>query len=213
MRRLTPALAAAVLFVAGCSDGRGDEPDVAQAPVEESGAPVVYAAVGTTETEANYLGFPESLRQSYAVLLHRESLPRRTVFFEIGNEEATVADALATQLAATLELEPTLVTVWLTSTDIEEDTPLDEYEDDLTELLAALQRGGEARVLVATSSQLLGSPAIDRRVEAAAEASGAEVVDLASVDLRVFDPDFPFPDAEDHELVAEAFAEVLGPLL
>ncbi len=199
---MKPLGLAALLLLAACSDGRGEPERPVAAPSEEGRGAVTFVAVGTDETEARDLDFPESIRSSWSQRLFRDALPRRSVHVNLAEAESSVADAVDVQLPAALELESTLVAVWLTATDLAEGTSVEDYEEDLGLLVDELQQGGRAQVLLATSTAARPAPDLDAAVERVARSSGADLVDL-----RDFDDDL---DVEGHAQVAKVFASVLG---
>ncbi|MBA2625314.1 MAG: SGNH/GDSL hydrolase family protein [Acidimicrobiia bacterium] len=205
LRVWSGAVVVAVVLALGagaCSDGRGEAAAPPAPPEEEGRGEVTFVSLGTDETEANELGFPDSVRSSWNQLLFREALPRRAVHVNLGEQGSSVADALREQLPVALELDPTLAGVWLTATDSEKETSPGAYEEDLDQLVEALQQGGRTQVLLATSSGDAPAPALDAAVERVAQARGADLVDLRDVDGPL--------DLDGHAAVADAFAAALG---
>jgi len=111
-------------------------------------------------------------------------------------------------VALASEVEPTLVTVWLSRDDLAAGTPVADYEAVLDDLVHVLGRGGKARVLVANAPEVTGVPAAavaayNDAIARVARAEGADLVDLHTLGLG------DVLDAEAQVRVAEAFAAVL----
>jgi hypothetical protein len=142
-RPLVTIAAGLVVVLAACS---GDSDDVAP-PDVDAGPPEVYVAIGSDQTVGTSLDRP--LVEAWPRLLHRATLDRSAVFVNAATEGSTVAQALEEQLPLALELEPSLVTVWLNVNDLVAGVPAETYERQLAELVRALRRGGQTEVLVA----------------------------------------------------------------
>jgi antitoxin (DNA-binding transcriptional repressor) of toxin-antitoxin stability system len=142
-RRLVSIAACLVVVLAACS---GDSDDAAPADVD-AGPPEVYVAIGSDQTVGTSLDRP--LVEAWPRLFYRATLGRSAVFVNAATEGSTVAQALEEQLPLALELEPTLVTVWLNVNDLAAGVPVETYERQLAELVRALRRGGQTEVLVA----------------------------------------------------------------
>jgi hypothetical protein len=192
-------------LVGACADGR-DPADAPAATSDDGGSPVTFVTLGTDETEGRGLGFPESLREAWPQVVFRTTLPQRTVFVNLADGGTTVAEAVDRQLPAAQELEPTLATVWLTSTDADAGTAPDAYEADLEQLVRGLQQRGRTRVLVATSTAEDPAPSLDAAVVRVVQITGADLVDLRQLALRGDQG----PDARSHDALAKAFGRALG---
>jgi acyl-CoA thioesterase I len=140
---LVSIAAGLVVVLAACS---GDSDHVAPADVG-TGPHEVYVAIGSEQTVGTSLERP--LVDAWPRLLYRATLDRSAVFVNAATEGSTVAQALEEQLPLALELEPTLVTVWLNVNDLAAGVPAETYERQLAELVRALRRGGQTEVLVA----------------------------------------------------------------
>lgn len=137
------------LAVVGGSCGAGTEEGEAEpGPAPMPSEPVVYVAVGASESVG--MGADRPLDQAWPVVLHRAALPPGSELVNLGVPGATVADALRTQLPAALARRPGLVTVWLNVNDILGGVPVAAYERQLGDLVHALRRDG-ATVLVANT--------------------------------------------------------------
>jgi lysophospholipase L1-like esterase len=164
--------------VAACSG----EPEQSAPPSTSTGPPDVYVAIGTDETTGALLERP--LVDAWPRQLYGSTFDRNAVFVNLATEGATVEGALREQLPVALELEPTVVTVWLNSWDVVTGVPIDTYERQLAELLRALRRDGRAEVLVANlPAELAASrPIADGLLDVLEETEGGEVT------FRVLDP-------------------------
>ena len=132
-------------------------PDSSPPTVTQPGPPPVYVAVGASETVG--IGAEVPLRDAWPRVLYRTAMPEDTVFVNMGIPGATVAQALAEEVPAALEQQPTIVTVWLNVNDILAGVSADDYERDLGSLVHQLRRDGATRVLVANSPPLDRLPA------------------------------------------------------
>jgi lysophospholipase L1-like esterase len=207
-RRAATAAAAglAALVLVACSPG-GDQ---AEAPAARDDPPETYVAIGSDDTLG--VGLDQPLVDEWPKVLFRDDLPRNTVFVNAAVREATVAEALDEQLPLAEEVEPTLVTVWLNLDDVTARTPVPTYERRLRDLVHALRRGGDTRVLVANTPAMASvAPAAVAAYNAAiarvARAEGADLVDLHGAGIGA--PSRSHPSPEGHERVAKAFAAVL----
>jgi len=142
------------LVAAACSSPtrRGLPP-----PAAPAGTPVVYVAVGASETTG--FGADEPLRDSWPRVLYRTALPTSAVFVNMGIPGATVTEALRDELPQALTVRPALATVWLNVNDIVAGVPTADFERDLGTLVRALRANGATRVLVANVPPLDELPA------------------------------------------------------
>lgn len=210
-------------FLPACTDD--GTPDAA---TEGEREPIVYVAVGASETVGHGLAKPDE--QAWPRLFLR-TLPDGTRFTSVGVSGAKVATALQQQAGPAVEAQPTLVTVWLNVNDIAGFVPVETYEQQLRDLVHRLRRDGQATVLVANTPALDKLPALSRfRLPAAivnntvdrynavikrvVEAERAVLVDLHAASLRAraegneasyVGPDGFHPSAAGHEAVAAEF--------
>jgi lysophospholipase L1-like esterase len=174
-RPLVSIAAGLVVVLAACS---GDSDDVAPADVGP-GPPEVYVAIGADQTVGTGLSRP--LVEAWPRLLYRATLDRSAVFVNAATEGSTVAQALEEQLPLALELEPTLVTVWLNVNDLAAGVPAEIYERQLAELVRALRGDGQTEVLVANippvapTITLPDSLSIEPDIQRADEGAGLDV--------------------------------------
>jgi len=202
-RGAAAALVAVLALASAACSGRAEDDVPAAAP---DGPAAVYLAVGADATLG--IGTEQPLVEEWPKVLFRTALPRDTVFVNAAQEGATVAEAFREQVALASEVEPTLVTVWLSRDDLAAGTPVADYEAVLGDLVHVLERGGKARVLVANAPEVTGVPATtvaayNDAIARVAQAEEADLVDLHTLGLR------DVLDAEAQARVAEAFAAVL----
>jgi acyl-CoA thioesterase-1 len=146
--RVRPLAVAALAALAGCTaTARREVP-----PPAPTGPPVVYVAVGASETTG--VGSDVPLRDAWPRVLYRSAMPQTSVFVNMGIPGATVAQALAEELDQAVALRPTLVTVWLNVNDMIAGVTPEDYERQLGTLVKALRRDGATRVLVANAPPL-----------------------------------------------------------
>lgn len=153
MRR-APLLLAALLAAVACSAPAASTPASPNPAAPQ--APVVYAAIGASETAG--VGTQDPARQSWPQQLYQR-LPATTVYYNFGIPAETTAAALRDEVPPALAAQPTLVTVWLNVDDLVAGVGAGDYEAQLDGLVAALRRGGAARVLVANTPRLDRLPA------------------------------------------------------
>ncbi len=131
-----------------------------------------YVAVGASETVG--FGSNDPVREAWPQLLFTGSLPRGTVYFNLGIPGATVENALEHQVPEAVRLQPHIVTVWLNVNDLIEGVEAPIYEQRLGELVRQLRRGGATTVLVANTPPLERLPAYLAYRACAAEAAAAK---------------------------------------
>ncbi|MDQ6709448.1 MAG: SGNH/GDSL hydrolase family protein [Candidatus Dormibacteraeota bacterium] len=156
-RGLVAILLVVVLGACGPAAGRSGSTPVMGA-AKSSGAAVVYAAVGASETVGT--GTEQGVRQAWPQLIFNDALPRSSVYYNDGIPGATTAVALQTELPEALAVHPTLVTVWLNVNDLLAGVTPAVYEDQLATLVHALRQRGTAKVLVANTPYLDHLPAV-----------------------------------------------------
>src|SRR3989475_10394564 len=118
--------------------------------------PVVYAAIGASETYGIGAGDP---RQAWPQVFTDDVLPRSAVLHNFGIPGATTAQALHDEVPAALAVHPTVVTVWLNVNDLINGVAAQDYEIQLRQVLRALRRSGQAPVLVANTPDPAQLPA------------------------------------------------------
>jgi lysophospholipase L1-like esterase len=152
VRRLLCALLL-LCAAAACTTSR----PAARPPATPSATPLVYVAVGASESVG--VGASDPLRNAWTQVFYRSALPRSAVFVNMAVSGSTVAEALAGQVPNAVAQSPDVVTVWLNVNDLIRGVTAASYEADLTKLLTALRRGGATKVLVANTPPLDDLPA------------------------------------------------------
>ena len=147
------ALLAAALVLSACAT----TPTTGTQSTSSAPARVVYAAIGASETYG--IGASDRSLQAWPRVFTNEVLPRSAVLYNFGIPGATTAQALHDEVPAALAVHPTLVTVWLNVNDLISGVAAAAYEAELRQLLHALRRGGQARLLVANTPDLAQLPA------------------------------------------------------
>jgi lysophospholipase L1-like esterase len=143
------------VLAAACSSGGAP---VARGPaVTTPAAPLIYVAVGASETVG--YGADDPLTQAWPQVLFHTALPVSTVFTNLGIPGETVAGALTDELPEALSLHPDVVTVWLNVNDALALVPVATYQEQLQRLVTALRAGGRTRVFVANTPPLSQLPA------------------------------------------------------
>ena len=122
-----------------------------------SSSPIVYAAIGASETVG--VGAADPVSDAWPQVLFREALPESAVLYNFGGPGATVASALGDEVPEAISVEPTLVTVWLNVNDLIAGVSASAYENELERLVHTMRRGGAATVLVANTPYLDRLPA------------------------------------------------------
>ncbi len=156
MRRLVRASAAAATaaILAACSGSGGGQRTIVGSPI--TAAPVVYVAVGASETEG--VGTEEPLLQAWPRVLWQEALSG-ALYYGLGVSGSSTAQALAEQVPEAVAAAPDVATVWLNVNDLIQGVPTATYETELRDLVHRLRRGGATQVLVATTPRLDTLPA------------------------------------------------------
>jgi lysophospholipase L1-like esterase len=147
------ALVVAALTLGACAS----TPATGTRPLASGAAPVVYAAIGASETYG--IGAGDRYRQAWPQVFYNDVLPRSAVLYNFGIPGATTARALHDEVPAALAVHPTVATVWLNVNDLISGVTAQDYEAQLRQVLHGLRRGGQARVLVANTPDLAQLPA------------------------------------------------------
>jgi acyl-CoA thioesterase I len=153
---LTTRLVASLLLTGFSSSACGVAPSSGAGPSPAPPAKIVYAAIGASETAGIGAGDP---RRAWPQVFSDDVLPRSAVLHNFGIPGATTVQALHDEVPAALAVHPTVVTVWLNVNDLINGVAAQDYEAQLRQLLRALRRGGQARVLVANTPDLAQLPA------------------------------------------------------
>ncbi len=168
MRRARAALLAAAtgLALAACSPGAPAaaptaRPTASSAPTARptptsSAAPIVYAALGASETAG--IGTTDPVRDSFPQQLYQR-LGRPAVLYTFGLPGETTEAALRDELPGAVAVHPTLATVWFNVDDLAAGVAVADYEARLDQLVAGLRQAGASKVLVANTPHLDRLPA------------------------------------------------------
>jgi acyl-CoA thioesterase I len=147
-RSLPALLLAAMLLAAACSQGSRSS---VRATVRPSPPPVVYVALGASETAG--IGTADPARQSFPQVLY-QSLPRSAVLYNLGLPGETTAAAIQDELPAAVSGRPSLATVWFNVDDMAAGVSAADYEARLDRIVGGLREAGTARVLIANTPRL-----------------------------------------------------------
>lgn len=151
--RIAASLLGTALTLSACATA----PVVTVRPRASASAPVVYAAIGASETYG--IGATDRYRQAWPQVFFNDVLPPSTVLYNFGIPGATTAQALLDEVPAAVAVQPTVVTVWLNVNDLIRGVSAADYKGQLQQLLHTLRRGGQTRVLVANTPDLGQLPA------------------------------------------------------
>jgi acyl-CoA thioesterase I len=156
-RLLAARIAASLLGVALTLSACATTPAAGVRPSTSGPAPIVYAAIGASETYG--IGANDRYRQAWPQVFFNDVLPPSAVLYNFGIPGATTAQALHDEVPAALAVHPAVVTVWLNVNDLIRGVSAAEYEAQLRQLLHTLRRGGQTQVLVANTPDLGQLPA------------------------------------------------------
>jgi len=151
--RLTGGLLGVALTLSACAT----TPAVGVQRSTSTTAPVVYAAIGASETYG--IGASDRYRQAWPQVFFNDVLPPSAVLYNFGMPGATTAQALHDEVPAAVAVHPTVVTVWLNVNDLIRGVSAADYQAQLRQLLHAVRRGGQTQVLVANTPDLGQLPA------------------------------------------------------
>ena len=217
---LAALLASLVALTSACAGDEETHPQSSAAPL--------YVAIGASDAVGTGAYYPTS--EGWVAQLHAR-MPAGTRLANLGIGGLLLHQALDQVLPVALDLQPTVVTVWLAVNDLVAGVPLEAYRADLATLLGALRRETRARVYVANVPDLTLLPAFrDRPREAlrqqvlrwnAAIAEVAAAHGVVLVDLyadRVEQRNHPeytsrdglHPSTLGHRRLAEKFWEAIG---
>jgi acyl-CoA thioesterase-1 len=225
---LVVSAAVALLTTACFADNRAEV-----APAASAGPRVVYVAIGASDSVG--VGADNPLREAWPRVLFRQAFSKDAVLYDLARSGSTLEEAIAEQLPEALELEPTVVTVWLNVNDITSLQPPGSYERSLQRLVHALRRDGKTQVYVADTPPAEHLPAVARikippaivaaavelfnaAIERVCAAEGAVVVSLhaageAALANGTFDSliasDGFHPSTAGHAAIARAFADAI----
>ncbi|TMD86438.1 MAG: SGNH/GDSL hydrolase family protein, partial [Chloroflexi bacterium] len=110
--RIAAGLLGTTLTLSACAT----TPIVGVLPSASAPVPVVYAAIGASETYG--IGATDRYRQAWPQVFFNDVLPRSAVLYNFGIPGATTAQALQDEVPAAIAAHPTVVTVWLNVNDL-----------------------------------------------------------------------------------------------
>jgi acyl-CoA thioesterase I len=156
-RWLAARVGAGLILAALTSSACATTPIASTQPSPPAPVHVVYAAIGASETFG--IGAGDRYRQAWPQVFYNDVLPQSAVLYNFGIPGATTAQALHDEVPAAVAVHPTVVTVWLNVNDLINGVAVADYEAQLRQVLHALRRGGQTRVLVANMPDLAQLPA------------------------------------------------------
>jgi acyl-CoA thioesterase I len=156
-RLLTARVVASVLGASLMLSACATTPVVGLRQPASTPAPIVYAAIGASETYG--IGASDRYRQAWPQVFYNDVLPQSAVLYNFGIPGATTAQALHDEVPAAVAVHPTVVTVWLNVNDLIRGVSAADYQAQLRQLLHSLRRGGQTQVLVANTPDLGQLPA------------------------------------------------------
>lgn len=137
---------------------------------EQSTSAPLFVAIGASDAVGT--GARDPANEGWVGQLHRR-MPSETRLVNLGIGGLRLDQALDQALPVTVDLQPSVITVWLAVNDFAAGVSLDRYRVDLEMLLATLARDTEAHVYVANLPDLALLPAFRDRDPAALRASVA----------------------------------------
>jgi len=139
--------------------GSAGPADPTLGPTVEPPATVTYLSLGGAETLG--AGVEDFLRDAYPQVFFREELPNRTVFVNLGSDEALVGEIVPEHEALLAELRPDIVTVFVGLDDAAVLTPVEEFAAGYEAMVVALRAFGDVEILAATMPAIAGlEPAV-----------------------------------------------------
>lgn len=165
--------------------------------------PIAFVAIGGDETFRTALPRDTRFRNSWPQLVYRNSLPARATLTNLGTPGADSTSAVETQPPIALQLQPTIVVVWL-SGDAAAGIPPATHEANLARILQSLRTANVERIIVVTAPDTDGGRAFDDATRSAAQSANATVVDLSALAG-------PSGTATNHA-AADAIAAAIGPI-
>jgi lysophospholipase L1-like esterase len=150
-KTIAAVLVGALLTLPGCLAHRAKA-----LPASPRGPAIVFAAIGGSETVGD--GTDNPVRDAWPQVLFRTALPASAMFVNFAIPGVTVSTAVDGELPEVLQIQPTLVAVWLNVTDVLNGVSARTYESQLRSLLAPLRAAG-ATVLVANTPPVTDLPA------------------------------------------------------
>ena len=197
-KRLNVVVTTALLVVlSACNNGS----PATTAARDPAGKPLHYIALGGDDA----YGARQRLDNSWPQLLFRENLPANATLVNLASPRHGAAEIRDDELPVALRLRPDIVTITALD-DLERATNPADVQSQLSAIIRSLRALKAVRVLVGTAPLDIAPPsavsAFNVAVTTAARASGAELVDLGSVNAA--------NQQQRGEQIASAFARVLA---
>jgi acyl-CoA thioesterase I len=144
MTRHVPGLLVLALLLLACTSARpGARPGPAFSPRPAPLAPIVYAALGASDTVGGRRAGPGSPGLANGLLPDRPASHGRV---HLGIPGETTLAALSDELPLALAVRPTLVTVWLNVDDLAAGVRAADYEAQLGQLVRSAEPSSPACV-------------------------------------------------------------------
>jgi hypothetical protein len=150
---LAVALATMATVLAGC--GSAISPN--GAPPNVTKPAIVDVAIGGSESVEFSPNAGTTIRTVWTQLLYRATIGTAGTFVDLAQPGETAADAVEDDDARLRSLHPDLVTIWMSTADVLEGTPVTRYAVSLGTLVGAARATG-AKVLVANVPALQRLP-------------------------------------------------------
>jgi lysophospholipase L1-like esterase len=145
MTRHVPGLLVLALLLLACTSARpAARPGPAFSPRPAPLAPIVYAALGASDTVG--VGAQDPARQAWPTVFYLTALPPTAVYYNLGIPGETTLAALSDELPLALAVRPTLVTVWLNVDDLAAGVSAADYEAQLGQLVRSAEPSSPACV-------------------------------------------------------------------
>ncbi len=173
-----------LMLAVACTGGGSGRAAVTPSP--GAAAPLVYAALGASETAG--VGTADPIEDAWPRVLWR-TLPPGSALYDFGVGGSTTRQALVEQVNAALSVRADVATVWFNVNDLLHGVTPDRYGRQLRVVVHDLLRDGETIVLVANTPRLDTLPVY----LACRSSSGSYVAPLGNVvecpaDLSIVTP-------------------------
>lgn len=206
MKRAVVVVIVGVLFVASCATHHRATP-----PAKESGPPPATVFVAGDDVTAGD-GLEDALHAAWPRLVFREAFPLGSTFVNGASRNATVENAITTQLPIAADVHPDTALVWLGTREAAVGGSPAAVEQSLRALFTDLRSDGAKRILAAGIPAGVGdasAPSFNAAIERAADEANARFVDLSSVHLRADGAGTIIATPAQHRAVADAFVHAL----
>ena len=146
--------------------GPAGAPAIVPAPSPAVKPPIAYVALGASDAAG--VGVDQPDRDGWVPVLTR-LLPQPARLVNLGIPGIKLHEAIEVELPPALEVQPSLITIWLVVNDLLGGVPLPQYAADLDRLLRELRASTRAAIAVGNvpdapeQSRYLGMAAAERR--------------------------------------------------